>query len=184
MADNVSITPGTGNSIAADEIAGVKHQRVKVQFGADGSATDVSSSDRLPVEASQSGSWSVTANAGTNLNTSALALESGGNLAAAATSLATLDNIVSGGEAQVDVITSALPTGAATSANQDIEIGHLENLVGFEIPPYDEIDITYVAVGNGVGEIETVVYSMSSTPVATLTLSYDGDNKLSNIIRS
>lgn len=35
---------------------------------------------------------SVTANAGTNLNTSALALESGGNLAAAATSLAIIDD--------------------------------------------------------------------------------------------
>jgi hypothetical protein len=42
------------------------------------------------------------------LNTSALALETGGNLAAAATSLAALDNAVSGNELQVDVIT--LPT--------------------------------------------------------------------------
>lgn len=47
----------------------------------------------------------VTANAGTNLNTSALALETGGNLAACAASLATLDNCISGNEAQVDVIT-------------------------------------------------------------------------------
>jgi hypothetical protein len=46
----------------------------------------------------------VTANAGTNLNTSALALESGGNLAAAATSLATLDNAISGNEMQVDCV--------------------------------------------------------------------------------
>lgn len=75
---------------------------------------------------------SVTANAGTNLNTSALALEAGGNLAAAAVSLAVLDNIVSGSEAQVDIVaalpagnnnigdvdiaSSALPTGAATEA--------------------------------------------------------------------
>lgn len=48
---------------------------------------------------------SVTANAGTNLNTSLLALESGGNLAAAATSLALLDNAISGSEMQVDVVT-------------------------------------------------------------------------------
>jgi len=51
----------------------------------------------------------VTANAGTNLNTSALALEAGGNLAAAAASLATLDNVVAGSEAQVDVITVPAP---------------------------------------------------------------------------
>lgn len=48
-------------------------------------------------------SGTVTANAGTNLNTSALALESGGNLA-------TLAGIVSGSEAQVDVV-AALPAG-------------------------------------------------------------------------
>lgn len=61
-----------------------------------------------PIAVTQSGSWdevgindsgnsitvdgSVTANAGTNLNTSALALEAGGNLAGAATSLAVIDD--------------------------------------------------------------------------------------------
>jgi hypothetical protein len=49
MADNVTITQGTGTTVAADEIAGIKHQRVKVQFGADGSATDASAADPLPV---------------------------------------------------------------------------------------------------------------------------------------
>lgn len=50
MADNVQIDEGSTTSIAADDIAGVKHQRVKIQFGADGSATDVSSSNKLPVD--------------------------------------------------------------------------------------------------------------------------------------
>lgn len=49
MADNVGFTPGTGALIAADEIAGVLHQRAKMQFGADGSATDVSATDPMPV---------------------------------------------------------------------------------------------------------------------------------------
>ena len=40
MADNVAITPGTGATVAADDIAGVMHQRVKLSVGADGSATD------------------------------------------------------------------------------------------------------------------------------------------------
>jgi len=40
------------------------------------------------VAATQSGSWTVTADAGTNLNTSALALETGGNLAAIANAIA------------------------------------------------------------------------------------------------
>src|SRR5690348_14873150 len=49
MADNVSITAGSGTSIATDDIGGVQYQRVKVAFGTDGSAADVSSSDPLPV---------------------------------------------------------------------------------------------------------------------------------------
>jgi hypothetical protein len=40
MADNVAITAGSGTTIAADDIGGVLHQRVKISIGADGSATD------------------------------------------------------------------------------------------------------------------------------------------------
>lgn len=54
----------------------------------------------------QSGSWTVTANAGTNLNTSALALESGGNLA------------------------TLTAKDFATSANQSTIIGHVDGIEG------------------------------------------------------
>lgn len=140
MADNVDITPGTGKTIATDDIGGVQYQRVKVALGADGAAADLApgqaamassvpvaiASDQSainitgtranagsdtaagkshltvggtdgtnlrPMSVDSSGrpnvnvngtvpvSGSVTANAGTNLDTSALALESGGNLA-------------------------------------------------------------------------------------------------------
>ena len=40
MADNVAITPGTGVSIASDEVGGAQHQRVKISLGADGTAND------------------------------------------------------------------------------------------------------------------------------------------------
>lgn len=49
MADNVGYTPGEGVEIAADEIDGVLHQRAKMQFGDDGIASDVSSTNPLPV---------------------------------------------------------------------------------------------------------------------------------------
>ena len=58
MADNVGYTPGAGATVAADEIAGVLHQRVKIGIGTDGSATDVSSSNPMPV------TGTVTANTG------------------------------------------------------------------------------------------------------------------------
>lgn len=50
MADNVGYTPGTGATIAADDIGGALHQRVKISVGADGVATDVSAENPLPVQ--------------------------------------------------------------------------------------------------------------------------------------
>lgn len=50
MADGLEITPGTGATIAADDISGVLYQRVKIAAGVDGSATDVSDSAPLPVD--------------------------------------------------------------------------------------------------------------------------------------
>lgn len=50
MADNTVLNAGSGGDvIATDDIAGVKHQRVKVEHGDDGSATDASATNPLPV---------------------------------------------------------------------------------------------------------------------------------------
>jgi len=49
---------------------------------------------------------------------------------------------------------------------------------------YDEINLTYVSAGNGIGEIETVIYKLSSSTIATLTLSYDGSNRLSGVVKT
>jgi hypothetical protein len=50
MADNVILNLGTGgDTVAADDISGVKHQRAKIEYGADGSATDVSPITGLPI---------------------------------------------------------------------------------------------------------------------------------------
>lgn len=52
---------------------------------------------------------------------------------------------------------------------------------------YDYIALTYVAAGDGIGEIETVTYKQGGaggTTVATLTLAYDSDDNLSSVTRS
>lgn len=49
MADNVAISEGTGTNIAADDVGGVKYQRVKTAWGVDGSAVDTSATDPMPV---------------------------------------------------------------------------------------------------------------------------------------
>lgn len=49
MADNVAITAGAGTTIATEDISGVHHQKVKIEFGADGAATLVEAAAPLPV---------------------------------------------------------------------------------------------------------------------------------------
>lgn len=51
MADNVGYTPGSGATVAADEIGGVLHQRIKVGVGPDGTAVDVSAANPMPAVA-------------------------------------------------------------------------------------------------------------------------------------
>ncbi len=63
----------------------------------------------------------------------------------------------------------------------------LTAIAGLVTEPFDYIALTYVAAGNGAGEIETVTYKdggSGGATVATLTLTYDGDDKLSTVTSS
>lgn len=54
MAENVQITPGSGDVVGADDIAGVKYQRVKLIHGEDGvNDGDVAQSNGIPVRVGQ-----------------------------------------------------------------------------------------------------------------------------------
>lgn len=58
---------------------------------------------------------------------------------------------------------------------------------GFEIPVHDYITLTYVAAGNGAGEIETVVYKTGGaggSTVATLTLTYNASDEIATVTKS
>ena len=50
MTDNVILNPGTGgDTVAADDIAGIKYQRIKTGFGEEGVYADVSTTTPMPV---------------------------------------------------------------------------------------------------------------------------------------
>lgn len=48
MADNYSVTAGAGTVIAADDVGGALHQRVKPVWGVDGAVVDTSATNPLP----------------------------------------------------------------------------------------------------------------------------------------
>lgn len=106
MADNVDITQGTGTTIAADEISGVKFQRIKLTIGADGvNDGDISAANPMPVSV---------ASVALPTGASTAAKQDTGN-----TSLASIDGkIVAVNTGAVTVAASALPTGASTAAKQ------------------------------------------------------------------
>jgi len=49
MADNITITSGTGVTVATDDDGSAQHQYVKVEFGADGAFTKVTNAVPLPI---------------------------------------------------------------------------------------------------------------------------------------
>lgn len=74
LADNVTL-PATGTTISTDDIGGgVEVQRVKVQYGADGTATDVAQATGLPVT---SGYMEVSGSVAAN-NTAVISVDTAG----------------------------------------------------------------------------------------------------------
>lgn len=49
---------------------------------------------------------------------------------------------------------------------------------------YNDLQLTYVAAGNGVGEVETVTYFLDATEICTLTLTYDASNRITRVQRT
>lgn len=115
MADNIAVTPGTGETIAFDDVSGVKYQRVKLDVGGDGASS--------PVES--------------------IAKETGGNLDTIAGDTTSIDNKLPalGQALAADSIPVILPaatiatltppaaiTGFATAAKQDTIIAAVDGV--------------------------------------------------------
>jgi len=87
----------------------------------------------------------------------------------------------------VNVSSLPLPSGASTSAKQDLQTILLQGIAGFTITGYDYIALTYVAAGNGAGEIETATFKTGGaggTTIATITLAYNASNEISSATKT
>lgn len=132
MADNVTFqdvnlaTPPDATVVATDEVAGSHHQKVKVEFGVDGTATQVSGADPLPV------TGAVTTDGLTDGELRATPVDVSGPLTDAQLRTTPVD--VTGPltdtelralAVPVSMASAPLPTGGATEAKQDDEITKL-----------------------------------------------------------
>ena len=88
----------------------------------------------------------------------------------------------------VSTIDYTAAAGGPTTTNLDVGTYSVIQIAeGFSIHKHDYIELTYVASGNGVGEIETVTYKIggaSGITVGALTLGYDASNRLSTVTRT
>ena len=119
MAENVNITPGSGDVIGADDISSVKYQRVKMIIGADGTNDgDVASGNPLPTtEANSTAILADTASIDTNCGT------------------------IAGDTTSIDGKITACNTGAVVLAAGTAGIGKLTANSGVDI---GDVDVTSI----------------------------------------
>lgn len=119
MADNVQLSApiGSGDTIAADDIGGIKHQYVKIEFGIADTATPVSTADPLPVTvlALPSG-----------LATSANQTTEIAGLASIDTRLASIDGKITAVNTGAVVLAAGTAAIGKLAANSGIVIGSVE----------------------------------------------------------
>lgn len=119
MTDNVSITAGTGTTIATDDIAGVQVQRVKATWGPDGTMNDadVASGKALPVQLRSSG--------GSELALATLAKQPAlGTAGSASIDVITVQGIASGTSLNVALAAGAAAIAKAEdAASADADVG-------------------------------------------------------------
>lgn len=111
MADNTILNVGSGgDTIASDDIAGVKYQRVKLSVGADGAAADAASGGGV-----ESGALRVTI---ASDSTGVLSIDDNGGSLTVDGSLTTVSTVTTVGA--VTAITNALPAGTNNIGDVDV----------------------------------------------------------------
>jgi len=130
MADDIQVTPGTGATIAADDVGGKLHQRIKLCLGADGAAVDavagagvVSTAVQRVTLASDAPAHGVTAGGAAPAQMHVIGGVYNVTSPVFTDGQAGALRVGSDGSLSANVGSSALPTGAATAAKQDALAG-------------------------------------------------------------
>lgn len=109
----------------------------------------------------QTGAWAVTANAGTNLNTSLLALESGGNLATLAGAVSSA--VVQSNTKQINGVATSTGTGAVGTGSQRVAVGTDTATIAGSAPGTAGSPSTQVVSVQGVASGTPIPVSLTST---------------------
>lgn len=199
MADNTTLDAGAGgDTIASDDIGGVKYQRVKLIEGADGTNDgDISAANPLPVQISD-GSETALVDGSGNLNT----VET--NSGAIKTAVEKIDNPVSGNEmliaggatqtndVKITLDSEAVVLGAGSAAigklaaNSGVDIGDVDvTSVGSVVDANNStttplgIDAVFTGTGTdllGYSSVCVTLYANVDSAVDGMTFEFSTDN--------
>ena len=177
MADNLTLNPGAdGATLATDDVGGVHYQIVKIAHGAlDAVDGVVDNASPLPVDI-----VATTAPGIEKAEDSAHSTGDEGMMVLAVrrdadTSLVDTDGdyaplqVNAGGQLKTEVVESALPSGAATAANQTTIIGHVDGLESL----LTTIDADTSTLAGAVTGTEMQVDVVAALPA--------GDNNIGNV---
>ncbi len=173
MANNVAITAGSGTTVATDEAGSAHYQVVKLADGTEDSTTRIvagggveASALRVTIASDSTGVLSV------DDNGASLTVDNAG--------LTSLAGAIAGTEVQVDIVSSALPTGAATLAEQQSQTTALQIIDDWDETDRAKVNIIVgqagVAAGAGaVGATVPRVTLASDDPGVALLGTIDAD---------
>lgn len=137
MADDIEITAGSGTPVKTDEVGGKHYQLVKLVDGTAESETRIASGEGVKANAMRVALPTDAADVKVTLDGEAVTANLGATdnavLDAIQAAVEKLDDAVAGTEIRVDVVSSALPSGAATEATLaavDGHVGGIEGLLG------------------------------------------------------
>lgn len=135
MADNLTVTPGSGATVAADDVGGNLHQRVKLSLGADGSAIDAvggagttsAAVQRVTLASDDPAVTSLAAVLAKIIAAPATEAKQDAQL----TLLAALANYLDGVESGQASILAKIIAAPATEAKQDAQVTQLTAIAGY-----------------------------------------------------
>lgn len=159
MADNVDITPGTGKTVATDDVGGIQYQRIKLDAGGDGATVPVlagvgAAADGLRVALAASSTVAAT-------NAGVFAVQVDG---AALTALQLIDDVVIAQGGAIGSTKQALAGGSVTTASPSYTTGQVSPL------SLDTAGSLRVAIISGAGSGGTAIADDAAFTVAVTNL--------------
>lgn len=174
MADNIDVTPGTGKTVATDDVAGVQFQKVKLDIGGDGASTPVTDlATSAKQDTGNSSLSTIATNTGAALTDTQLRATP---VPVSVSGVATASKQDTGNTslASIDGKITAVNTGAVVLAAGSAAIGKLAANSGVDI---GDVDVTSVAPGTGassLGKAEDAAHSSGDVGVFVLGVRNDG----------